>query len=334
MSPSRSLSESLPLPFSASELALARSRSYALFGQLFLSGLSPEVLSFVQVIPELAGVLPETFDEDEAAADYQHLFGFNVFAHESIFLDPAGLLGGPVGEAVLHSFTRAGYDPGTSSDNADHIGHELNCLAFLCGAEAEAWEDDRPNVASRIVLLQKEFLDQHLLGWLPPLALSIRQQNQPFYSALADLALDLATSHRSDTDSGPADVFLLPEPPDLLADEQAGLRDIVAYLLTPAYSGVFLARDDIGRLAHRQTLPRGFGGRRQMLQNLLRSAANYDMLEMVLQDLGQLTKGWETAYGEMAADPHMQPFIEIWQARAAGTLALVRAMHTRLQSLD
>ena len=334
MSPPRSLSESLPLPLSASERALARNRSYTLFGRLCLSGLSLDLLPYAQAIPELARALPDSFGEDEAAADYQHLFGFNVFPHESLFLDPTGLLGGPVGEAVLRTFTHAGYDPGTSSDNADHIGHELNYLAFLCGAEAEAWQDDRPDVASRIAMLQQEFLDQHLLRWLPALVLAIRLQNLPFFSALADLVLDLAISHLSDMEHDPADVFILPDPPDLLADEQAGLRDIVAYLLTPAYSGVYIARDDIGRLARKQTLPRGFGGRRQMLQNLLRSAANYDMVEMVLQDMVQIIKGWKTAYGEMAADPILHPYIKSWQARAASTLELVRAMHTRLQSPD
>jgi len=334
MSPVPSLPASLTPPLSQSQMALARSRSYALFGRLFLSGLMPDELPYVRAIPELAGTLPETVNEDEAAADYQHLFGFNVFPHESIFLDPAGLLGGPVSESVLQSYTRAGYNAGMSSDNADHIGHELNCLAFLCGAEAGAWEDDRPDVARRMVVLQGEFLDQHLLDWLPALVLAIGQQKLPFYSALAALVLDLATSHRADPDQGPADDIILPEPPDPLADEQAGLRDIVAYLLTPAYSGIYLARDDIGRLARQQTLPRGFGGRRLMLQNLLRSAANYDTLELLLQDLSELIKGWETAYGDMATDPVLKPFVGAWRTRASGTLTMLGAMRTRLQSLE
>jgi TorA maturation chaperone TorD len=330
MTPAISLPESQP----PTHMALARSRSYALFGRLFLSGLSPEVLPIAQAIPELAATLPEAFDEDEAAADYQHLFGFNIFPHESIFLDPAGLLGGPVSEGVLNSFARAGYNAGASSDNADHIGHELNCLAFLCGAEADAWEDDRPDVARRMVVLQGEFLDQHLLVWLPALVLAIRQQKMPFYSALAALALDLAISHRADQDQGLAENILLPEPPDLLADEQAGLRDIVAFLLTPAFSGLYLARDDIGRLARQQTLPRGFGGRRLMLQNLLRSAANYDTLELVLDDMGTLIKEWERAYADMGADPALKPFAGVWLSRAAGTRTMLGAMRERLQSLE
>jgi len=325
---------SFPYPLSNSQTALARSRSYALFSRLFLIGLSSEVIPFVRAIPQLAGTLPKAIDEDEAAADHQHLFGFNIFPHESIFLDPAGLLGGPVGEAVLHSYRRAGYDARTSSENADHIGHELSCLAFLCGAEADAWQDDQPAVAERMATLQEKFLDRHLLRWLPVLVLAIGRQNQPFYSALVDLVLDLAISHRANPDQVGADAFSLPEPPDLLADEQAGLKDIVSFLLTPTYSGIYLARDDIGRLARRQTLPRGFGGRQQMLQNLLRSAANYDTLELVLQDMSELIKGWETAYATMANDAVIHPFSKVWQARATGTLAMVTAMHTRLQSLD
>jgi hypothetical protein len=70
-----------------------------------------------------------------------------------------------------------------------------------------------------------------------------------------------------------------------------------------------------------------------MLQNLLRSAANYDTLELVLQDLSELIKGWETAYGDMAIDPVLRPFTGVWQTRASGTLIMLASMRTRLQNL-
>ena len=71
-----------------------------------------------------------------------------------------------------------------------------------------------------------------------------------------------------------------------------------------------------------------------MLQNLLRSAANYDMLELLLQNLSELIKGWETAYSDMVTDDSvLEPFIGVWQTRANGTLLMLASMRTRLQNL-
>ncbi len=323
--PSRSLS--------AFQLALARSRAYRLFGRLFLDGLTEDLLPYVQAIPELAVELPELFDGDQAAADYQHLFGFNVFPYASIFLDPAGLLGGDITEAVFRSYRQAGFQFQESSESADHLGHELDLLAFLCGAEADAWQDALPAMIRPMADLQRDFIDGHLLPWLPPLALALRQQGQPFYVALARLTLDLVTEHRATLSPGPAADFELPEPPDLLLDDQTGLKQIVDYLLAPVYSGLYLGRDDIGRLAKRRALPRGFGNRQQMLLNLLRSAAHYDGLEDILAALRASAAAWVAAYAEMALEPALGPFAGVWQKRAAKTATMLEAMGDDLDRL-
>ena len=105
-----------------SQLALARSRTYDLLGRLALGGLTAEQLPYVEAIPELAATLPARFEADEAAADHQQIFGFNVYPHESIFLDPTGLLGGPVAETVLLDYRQAGFPEQIDSDMADHLG--------------------------------------------------------------------------------------------------------------------------------------------------------------------------------------------------------------------
>ena len=337
-SPRPSLSPSPRLPLPVSQLALARSRAYALFAGLYLEGLTDETLAYVEAIPELVGAMPGPFDADGAAADHQQLFGFDIFPYQCIFLDPSGLLGGDVAEEVLGSYKEAGFSvqgrDGLAGENADHIGQELRFLAFLCGEEAEAWESGLPPMARRTAALQREFLDRHLLRWLPPLVVAIRQQENPFYTILAQLTLELAADHRAGLEPSPAAGFQLPEPPKLLEDEQTGLKEIVTYLLTPVYSGIYLGRDDIGRLARQRALPRGFGGRQQMLLNLLRSAANYDGVDTVLDALQEVIAGWATAYGEMAAEPALKSSAKLWRSRANETAGMLEKMSRRLQSGD
>lgn len=70
-----------------------------------------------------------------------------------------------------------------------------------------------------------------------------------------------------------------------------------------------------------------------MLQNLWRSAANYDTLELVLQDMGEVIKTWHLAYCDMAEDPVLQPYGKVWMERTNGTLVMLSSMRSRIQSL-
>jgi TorA maturation chaperone TorD len=313
-------------PLSASQMALARSRLYSLLGRIHLKGVEEEDLDRVHAIPDLATVIPDPFQPDEAAADHQHLFGFNVFPFESIFLDVSGLLGGDVTDGVVASYQAAGFGGWETSEGADHIGHELSFVGSLCGAEHDAWEDGLPAVARRMAGLQAEFLDRHLLRWLPPLALAIRAHDHPFYTAMVDLTLELATDHWGGAAGNSKVIFELPALPDLLEDEKTGLKEIAAYLLVPAYSGLYLSRDHIGRLARRHRLPRGFGGRQNMLLNLLRSAASYEGTGAILAALQVLADGWAGKYEEMPAG-------KPWGKRARRTAELLAEMIARAAGL-
>ena len=125
-----------------------------------------------------------------------------------------------------------------------------------------------------------------------------------------------------------------PPAPDLLADESTGLRDIVAFLLTPPYSGLFLSRDDIGRLGRARNLPRGFGDRSQILLNLLRAAGSYDGVGGLLNDLAGLARQWVTGYRQMAAPGDaLQPAMQGWQSAAEATAAMLDQMAEQAERL-
>ncbi|MEZ4768195.1 MAG: molecular chaperone TorD family protein [Caldilineales bacterium] len=307
--------------------ALARSRAYHAFGRLFDAGITPETLPYATAIGELHAASLEQQDADQAAAAHQRLFGFNVFAYESTFLSPDAVLGGTVTERVAQFYEQAGYQTGRG-ETADHITNELALLAFLCGAEADAWQDGQTGEAARMQAVQRDFLNNHLLRWLPGLRLAIQQQSEPFYATLASLALEVALDHRANLPDDlltPAVRIALPAAPDLMSSDQTGLRDIAGWLLTTAHSGIYLSRDDIGRLGKPSSLPTGFGSRRIMLTNLLRSAAQFDAVPALLAGVQTLLTRWQAGYGALQESPAASARMigAIWLDRIAETASLL-----------
>lgn len=309
------------------QLAHARHNAYRLLSQLLLHGFTPALLPQVMAVAELANAQPVPFDPDEAAADHQQLFGFNLFPYESVFRHPSGLLGGPVTEAVAQTYRQYPFSPPAAAA-PDHIGVQLAFLAFLCAASASGAETDSPQAQTA----QRHFLQTRLLPWLPPLVVSLRRQPLPFYQAVGDLLLELAADHACalGIETAPGDDGVAAPPPPLLADDKTSLRDIARFLLTPSYSGLWLSREDISCLARQRDLPRGFGEREQMLLNVLRAAAQYDALVLFLTDLHRYREGWQAAYQELTVHyPTLASFIAPWQARCdnAGTLLSQIATH-------
>ena len=298
------------------ELALARSRTYRLFGRLFLRGIDGETRPSLPAVPELAQPAAGV-DEDEAAADHYQLTAVSVFPYESIFLDPSGLLGGEVSERVASIYAQNSFEPPA---DADHIGSELAFLSHLCGAEAQAWSHGEDSAASLWHSRQQAFLAAHLLTWLPPLAAAVDLAGSAFYGRLANLTLDLAGDHLTVETANRHPLALPAAPP--LAGEESGLRDIARYLATPPYSGLFLSRSAISDIARAHSLPRGFGDRAQLLTNLLRTAGQYDLASAITADLSALWTSWAGIYtSQQDAHPDLTPWILPWLERVEQTAA-------------
>ncbi len=311
------------------ELALARQRTYDLFGRLFLDGISPDQLPQLDEVPELAA-LASLRDPDQAAADHFQLISVTLFPYESIFRDPSGLLGGPLSEAISAVYQQNGCD---ILSDADHIGHELRFMARLCAAEASAHAEGEPQAAASWHSRQRSFLSAHILTWLPPLVTAIEASGDLFYSSLANLTLDLCADHL-DTAVPPGAPFNLPAAPDL-AGEESGLKEIARALTTPPYSGLFLSRDAISALARRHDLPRGFGDRAQLLTNLLRTAGQYNHAAAIISDLSATCRSWSDSYQAQADRyPALLPWIRPWRERAAQTAAALAAMIPALTNPD
>ncbi|MCB8924807.1 MAG: molecular chaperone TorD family protein [Ardenticatenaceae bacterium] len=313
---------------SQAQLARARSYSYRLFSELFLQGITAVSLPYIQQIPELTAVLPKPYIADNAAANHHELFQFNIFPYESFFLGEDGLVGGDVTAVVNQHAFQLGWQTAVTNNQADHLGHELACLAFLVTQEAEASESDQLAAANDWQTKQQFFLQSHLLRWAPTCLLAIQQQANPFFAELAQVTLNLLLSHADElARSASAPPAFLPPVPDILANDKTGFKEIVHFLLLPALSGIYLSRDTIGQLGRQFDLPRGFGSRETMLLNLLRTAVQYDALPPLLRTLQEMCRSWQSGYQELINQyPKTALFIQPWQARAAATEQMVLAL--------
>ena len=321
-------------PIDATKRPLARHHAYRLLSSLFLDGLTAVSLPTVQQIPQLGDTLPDGINLDDTAAAHQHLFGFNIFPYESIFLDPSGLLGGLATDAVLNSYSQAGFIPSPDSASPDHIGNELDMMAHLTGAEADAWEDNLPIVAQNMQRLQREFLQSHLLRWLFPFVVTVQRQDDPFFAAVAQLTFELVSDHASDLAMQDELDLDLPIAPALLDDDKTSLRDIAEFIVTPPHSGVYVGRDDVGRLAREIELPRGFGGRDQMLLNLIRTAVQYKTIPALIDNLRAELGAWDGEYTAVSAEhPHIAPFIAPWQTHCQQTDQLLTDIAAQIETI-
>lgn len=314
------------------EFALARSLGYDFLSRLWLHGVTPDGMALVAQVPELAAALgPAPADFDDLAAAHQQILGFDVFPFQSIFLDDSGLLGGAETDRVLESYAAAGFNFVTADSAGDHVGHQLAFLAFLCGAEADAWEDGLASIGASMRSRQANFLRGHLLRWIVPFVLAVKQQGHLFYASLADLTLSQVADHAANLGgSVPVDLlaeaalFVLPAPADLLADEKTGLKDIAEYLLRPVHSGLTLSRDDLTRLGRSLDLPRGFGDRVQMLTNLMRAAVTYDLWETLIGNLREVGVDWQEAYTSVGTDfPALADFVHPWVEQVERTVSML-----------
>jgi TorA maturation chaperone TorD len=181
-------------PIVKADLARFREATYQLVSQTFLypkeerleavaavadelwkasDALAP--LAFYVRWRELLGVLRQVDQQDARAIQgrYVSLFAANSTGvpcqpYESAYREASGEGTGWVLAQLEGTYAAAGVSvAGTTGEMPDHVSVEMEYLAFLCGQEAEAWEQERVNEASAALGKQKRFLGRHLSVWFP-----------------------------------------------------------------------------------------------------------------------------------------------------------------------
>ena len=310
------------------ELAQARHRTYALLSQLFLKGATAELLRIVRQLP-LAD-LEADLDVEQLQADHYSLFGLNLLPYETLFLTDERELGHETTQTVARLYLESGYR-GAWAGEADHVGHALAFMAFLCGAEADAWADGHENIAGQIQQKQADFLQAHLLRWVVPLVVGVERAGDAFSTAVSHFLLDFVSDHTAVLPLSPTP-SPLPAPPDLLADPDTRLKDIARYLLVPAYTGVVLTKESLKQHGRVLDLPRGFGTRRQMLVTLLEGAGRYEQWGALVALLAEESAWWAGAYERLhgRVSP-LAPHITPWQSRLRHHQTFLNHLQTHAQ---
>lgn len=320
------------------EQARARSRVYGILARLLISGLDVDSRATLRalggwLLDELEGPPPSL---DVLAAAHHSCFGLELPAYAGALLDDSGRAGA-WSDRVGAFYARAGFAPRLDDLTADELGVELAFASFVCGAAAEARVDGHARLAAELDRLMAEFLDVCVLSWLPALVVAAAGLGTPMWPGVLRETLAFAAAHRLALDAGDRErerPTLAPGPDDLLADAHTGLRRIAEHLLTPARSGVVLTRSDLAGLARARELPRGFGSRVLMLDNLLRGAVEYGALATLLGDLDALLQARDDALVELAAELELGPTVGPWRAALARTRELLARLAAASSTQD
>lgn len=138
---------------------------------------------------------PESEVMEALGLEFTRLFigpGRHISAHESIFAEVDGDRGGLWGAKTVEvkkfiETTGLDYEEGFTGI-PDHISVELEFMQKLTEWEADKWtHEDRTN-AEYCQTVQRMFLEQHLLCWLPQFCDAVMAQAEiPFYRAMAEL---------------------------------------------------------------------------------------------------------------------------------------------------
>ncbi|MES9876587.1 MAG: molecular chaperone TorD family protein [Candidatus Sedimenticola sp. PURPLELP] len=116
----------------------------------------------------------------------------HISAHESVFVEAVGGAGGLWGEKTVEVkafIETTGLDYAKEFTGVpDHISVELEFMQKLTEWEADKWnQEDREN-AEYCQIVQRKFLERHLLSWTPQFCDSVMNQaKMTFYSSMADL---------------------------------------------------------------------------------------------------------------------------------------------------
>jgi hypothetical protein len=214
----------------------------------------------------------------------------SVPPYEGAFLDRKGGVGWAATDRLRDSYRAIGFIHDPKGEGAEHLSTELRALASASAMEARlvAAAADTADVEA-LRSAQRDFLDAHLLLWLPSFAAATRGVDRPLPNALVEQILDVVLLHRTELGAprAPAPTSLEGPPLDL-DDPDVDMREIATHLSVPARAGLLISRADVARVGRGQRVPRGFGERRTLIHNLLRSAVALDVLPDVIRDLRAL----------------------------------------------
>ena len=173
---------------------------YRLFGHLLSKEIDQQLLDelrkpeFAAAINQLGIYLDELTNDDDLileqlAIEFTRLFlgpGKHISPHESVQIGRDGILNDATTVRVSHFIEVAGYEfRADSKKYPDHICSEFEFMEALISRQIEAIEGGDLKEAETSEMLQEEFLQRHLVLWIPQFCDEIELSAKlPLYKAL------------------------------------------------------------------------------------------------------------------------------------------------------
>ncbi len=196
--------------------------------------------------------------------EHADLFTFQLYPYASVWLGPEGMLGGEARARIADFWRALGTDP---PEEPDHLATLLSSLATL----QELGSAAGPGPArDRLRHTRRALLFEHLLSWLPPWLARVEELGTPAYRRWARLLREALAAQAQELGPPPeTEPLHLRAAPPLPDPRTEGGEALLAGLLAPARSGLFLLRHDLTRAARELELGRRVGERRFELEALL-----------------------------------------------------------------
>jgi TorA maturation chaperone TorD len=198
-------------PVQREALAEARRNTYAYLSQAFLSEPTEDLVSGFLDEALLSSLPGSEREEDQHplrsfAATYDG--NLETLSHEfnALFVTPirgayappfasvylAGMMGQEPTRAARRFYLEAGLEIDEGNSMApDHIGMELEFMATLCQREMTALAEGSPEDVRGIMAMERSFLKDHLLPWIPQLSEEIFiKGTSDFYKGVSQFLKD------------------------------------------------------------------------------------------------------------------------------------------------
>ncbi len=245
---------------------------------------------------------------DEPA--HSELFLFQLYPYASVYLGDEGRLGGEARDRIAGFWRVLGDDP---PSEPDHLSTLLAAYAWLVEAE-DAARDETDRAGWRRV--RHACLWEHVLAWVLPFLIKLRQIAPPFYRGWAD-TLEAALAKESALLGPPSRTPLALRESSPLPDPRLeGGQRFLGALLSPVRSGIVLTRGDLARAGRDLGLGLRVGERAYILRSMIAQGP-----AETLQWLAGEARAWEVLHDRSGSvAPEVADF---WAERARITAALL-----------
>ena len=186
---------------------LARINLYALISRVMMKEVDEELLETIEKDEVILSFFPnymqwekpkeidkKSLKEQFLDVDFSNLFVLHLIPYESFYMREDQMLETGGDNPVVQIYND--YDFRVQLDKAravspDHIGIELEFMYMLADSEYKALESEDYEAAAEIARIERDFLKNHLLEWVPMFLQNVKAEaGTPFYYDAASLTLE------------------------------------------------------------------------------------------------------------------------------------------------